>query len=152
MAKESEYVFEGDERQDHRATITDGQPDDLFHARVLLVEDDYFLAFELRNELVKRGASVLGPFGSIDLAWDLAKSVKALDAAVVDVNLHGEFSFPVIDELIKRDIPVVFWTGHNTDVIPYRQRHIAHFLKPVPARKIADALGALIADRKSAVG
>jgi hypothetical protein len=35
-----------------------------FMHAILLIEDDYFLAFDLRNELVRRGAEVIGPFGS----------------------------------------------------------------------------------------
>jgi DNA-binding NtrC family response regulator len=122
----------------------------LFHARILLIEDDYFLAFDLRNELVRRGAEVIGPFGKLDLARDLAKSVRTVDAAIVDINLNGELSFPLIDDLIKRDIPVIFWTGYAPDVVPYRQRHIAHILKSVTAATIADTLAQLISDKRSA--
>ena len=134
----------------HGGSGTPHSPINLFHARILLIEDDYFLAFELRNELVRRGAEVIGPFGKLDLARDLAKSVRSMDAAIVDINLNGELSFPLIDDLIRRDIPVIFWTGYDTDVVPYRQRHITHILKTVSAATIADTLAQLLSDKRSA--
>lgn len=121
----------------------------LFNARILLIEDDYLLAFELRNELVRRGAQVIGPFAKVDLAWDLARSARSLDAAVVDINLHGEFSFPVVDELIRRDVPVIFWTGYDADVLPYRQRHVTRVLKPASVVTIADTLSSMLIDLNS---
>jgi CheY-like chemotaxis protein len=119
-------------------------------ARILLIEDDYFLAYDLRNELVERGAQVIGPYGKPDLALDLAKSTRIIDAAVVDVNLHGEFSFHVVDELIKRDVPVVYWTAYDGDVVPYRHRHITRFRKPLSTSVVAQGLAQLIADRGAA--
>lgn len=136
----------------HSHACQERQPGPLFHARVLLLEDDYFLAFDLRNELVRRGADVLGPYGNIDLAWDLAKSVPTLDAAVVDINLNGELAFPMVDELIRRDIPVVFWSGYTPDVVPYRLRHITHVQKPAAVSSIARAVAELISDRRTKAG
>ena len=121
---------------------------ELFGSRILIIEDDYFLAFELRSEFVRHGAEIIGPFGELDLALDLANAARRVDAAVVDINLHGELSFPVVDALIKRDIPVAYWTGYDVDVLPYRQRHITRFTKPVSACAVAQGLARLLAEHR----
>lgn len=37
-----------------------------------------------------------------------------MDAAILDVNLHGEMAYPVADALMARNIPLVFMTGCDT--------------------------------------
>ena len=41
---------------------------ELAQCRILLVEDEYMLAFDLLSELEDRGAIVLGPEASVDAA------------------------------------------------------------------------------------
>jgi CheY-like chemotaxis protein len=113
--------------------------------RVLLVEDDFFLAFDLHEELSLCGMEVLGPVGHLDEAFSLARSDQRIDAAVIDINLHGEFAFHLVDELVRRDIPVVFTTGYDGDVVPYRLRHIPRYLKPIPACEVAGGVVELVA-------
>lgn len=74
---------------------------------VLLVEDDFFLADGLEHDLVEAGAFVVGPVGTIDEALELLSSVDLIEAAILDINLNGELSFPVADRLIERQIPCV---------------------------------------------
>jgi CheY-like chemotaxis protein len=79
--------------------------------RILLVEDEYILATELAEFLEQHGASVVGPAGSVKHALRLA--ARAVDAAVLDVNLRGERVYPVADVLIGRGVPIVFATGYD---------------------------------------
>lgn len=116
----------------------------LLGRRILLVEDDYFIAFDLRKELTRHGADVIGPTGDLDQACAIAKSEGRIDAAVIDLNLHGEFAFNLADELIRRDVPIVFSTGYDADVLPYRLRHVERYMKPVTPRKIAEGVASLI--------
>ncbi|SAL85200.1 hypothetical protein AWB67_06878 [Caballeronia terrestris] len=46
-----------------------------------------------------------------------------VDAAILDVNLNGEKSYPVADALASRRIAFVFATGYGIDAldVPYRQ-------------------------------
>lgn len=117
-------------------------------ARILLAEDDYLLALDLHGELLARGAEVIGPVSDIDRAYELARSER-IDAAAIDLNLHGEFAFHLVDELIRRDIPVVFTTGYNEEVVPYRLRHITRYTKPVPASEIAQGIADLITEKRA---
>ena len=88
--------------------------------RLLVVEDEYFLAAELVEALSADGAKVIGPAASVDDALDLLDDTAQLDGAVLDLNLQGEMAFPVADALMERDIPFVFLTGYDQSVIPPR--------------------------------
>jgi hypothetical protein len=58
------------------------------------------------------------------------------DAAVLDVNLGNELSFPVADALMAARSPFLFLTAYNRAVLP-----IAHRLRPVlPKPVVAQAL------------
>lgn len=81
--------------------------------RILMVEDDFFLAFDLQEELLLRGAEVIGPIGDLDRAYNLARTSRQIDAAAMDLNLHGEFTFHLVDELVRREVMVAVTTGYD---------------------------------------
>ncbi len=62
----------------------------LRNCRILVVEDEYYLADELRTELETRGALVLGPVGTLDQALAAIGEARDIDGAILDVNLRGE--------------------------------------------------------------
>lgn len=62
--------------------------------RVLLVEDDYFIASTMRSQFEKSGARVLGPVPSVRDALALIAASPEIDAAVLDINLQEEMVFP----------------------------------------------------------
>ncbi|MDP8994603.1 MAG: response regulator [Pseudomonadota bacterium] len=54
----------------------------------------------------------------------------APDGAVLDVNLHGDKSYPVADVLAARGVPYVFATGYENTEHPERHRHAPTVTKP----------------------
>jgi DNA-binding response OmpR family regulator len=80
-------------------------------AKILLLEDDLLLAMDMEDYLLDRGHEVVGPFGRLVDALD-AIPRNELAGAVVDLNLHGELSFPVIEELRARSVPIIVCTGY----------------------------------------
>jgi len=108
--------------------------------RILIVEDLYFLADDMRADFEQAGAEVIGPVGRISDALDLLKSDVLLDGAVLDVNLAGEMSYPVADALRARCVPFVFATGYDADTIPAAYAGVTRCIKPIEPAKIAKAL------------
>lgn len=108
--------------------------------RLLVVEDEYFLAADLAQALSADGAEIIGPAASVDAALDLLDDTDQLDGAVVDLNLQGEMAFPVADALKERNIPFVFSTGYDQSAIPPRYGDTPRCEKPVKATAIARAL------------
>lgn len=112
--------------------------------RILVVEDEYLLADELRSELGDAGATVLGPVGDIEGALDVIRSEQLIDGGILDVNLSGEMVFPAADMLIERGVPFVFTTGYDESVIPSRFAHVVRCEKPINIRRVTQAVGRVI--------
>lgn len=79
--------------------------------RILLVEDDYLIASEMKRWLERAGAEVVGPVPSVRSALALIAD-GPLDAAVLDINLGDrETAFPIADRLMALGVPHLFATG-----------------------------------------
>lgn len=92
-----------------------GVPEAFRGKRILVVEDECLLADELKRQLAGRGAIVIGPVASSNEALALVDD-RAIDAAILDIELHEEISFPVADTLDMRGVPYIFVsmkTRHN---------------------------------------
>ncbi|MEH3046286.1 response regulator [Sphingomonas adhaesiva] len=111
---------------------------------ILIVEDEYLLADELRMELEEVGAIVVGPAGSVSDALALIGSDAPIDGAILDVNLGGQLAFPVADRLVRRGVPTVFTTGYDEAAIPDRFAAVERCRKPVNIRLIMGTMRVLI--------
>ena len=98
--------------------------------RVLLVEDEILVAMMMKDILSELGFSVVGPFARLTEA--IAAAVHdEIDAGIIDVNLGGEFVYPVADVLAARKIPFVFVTGYGVESIDGRFGYVPIVKKPV---------------------
>jgi CheY-like chemotaxis protein len=99
---------------------------------VLVVEDDFIVAFDMQSLLEEQGARVLGPAATLAEARELLAR-EAPSIAVLDVNLNGEFVFPLTDDLRARKVPFVFATAYADDerVFPEGDRSAPRLAKPV---------------------
>jgi DNA-binding response OmpR family regulator len=111
--------------------------------RILIVEDEYFLADDLSQTLSEEGAEIIGPFASVDEALIIAREAP-IDAAVLDVNLRGDMVFPVADALRERGIPFIFATGYDEATLPARFVDTPRVEKPFKGDRIAAILGPLV--------
>lgn len=98
--------------------------------RVLVVEDDYFIADEICTTLRNGGAEVLGPSPDIEHGLEMVRNER-LDCAVLDINLHGNLAFNLADELRRRGTPSIFATGYDHSVLPGAFRDSVRLEKPV---------------------
>ena len=98
--------------------------------RILVVEDEFFLAEDLRSELNSAGAVVVETVSTIEGALALIDAEGKLDAAILDVNLGGTSVFPVADRLFECGVPFVFVTGYDASSIPARYREVLRCEKP----------------------
>ncbi|BAI95964.1 hypothetical protein Sj15T_02980 [Sphingobium sp. TA15] len=112
--------------------------------RVLVVEEDYFLSSDLGALLVEEGFSVMGPHGSL---FGALKAIAAQlpDIALFDVNLRGEMSYPLIDELTARSVPVIIVTGCDEQSLPTNCQRCRRVAKPYCRGDILEAIDAVLA-------
>lgn len=108
--------------------------------RILVAEDEYFIAVELVEALTVAGAVIVGPAGSVAEALQLVRDEGPIDGGILDVNLRGEDGLLIADALFDRNIPFVFATGHEPAMMPARFREIDHFTKPLDTRLILERL------------
>ncbi|HEX5536711.1 MAG TPA: response regulator [Sphingobium sp.] len=114
---------------------------------ILVVEDEYFLAAELEEELWDACAIVVGPTPSVEQALELIEQTPSLDGAILDVNLGGEAVFPVADRLAAKCIPFVFVTGYRERDALGLYADAPRVEKPFLRNAAADALGEIIGQK-----
>nr|WP_131196209.1 HWE histidine kinase domain-containing protein [Lichenihabitans psoromatis] len=113
---------------------------DLMGKRLMLVEDSMMIALDAQGMMSDAGLGV-------EIAGNVADALRTLkvgafDAAVLDVNLSGETSFPVADALLAGGVPFVFATGYGeSTMIPARFRNVTVVAKPYDAKTLLHALG-----------
>jgi CheY-like chemotaxis protein len=100
---------------------------DLNGKRVLVVEDNYLIAGEIADLLRKANANVIGPCATVG---DGTAHASQCDVAVLDVDLGGRMVFPLADRLIDLDVPYIFLTGFEPDLLPRRFSHVECIAKP----------------------
>jgi DNA-binding response OmpR family regulator len=103
---------------------------DLTGRRILVVEDDYFIAVEICTALQRHGANIVGPAGDIAHASALARR-EPIDVAVLDINLHGEMTFNLARELRSRGAAAILATGYDPTVLPDDLADVTYLEKPV---------------------
>lgn len=104
--------------------------------RILLVEDEYLLAFDMALALESLGAEVVGPAPTLVAAAAILDRGTAIDAAVLDVNLRGEMVYPLADQLLARGVPVLLATAYDDAVLPERFRSLPNCTKPLRAAQL----------------
>lgn len=112
--------------------------------RILVVEDEMLIVMALEDMLGDLGCESIAAAASIEQAIALIDS-KPFDAALLDVNLNGEDSSPIADELVARGIPFVVSTGNISQNIGAAFRGRPLLKKPFQDEQLAGILGRLFA-------
>lgn len=113
-------------------------------ARVLIVEDDPFIAMELQDLLTRCGAKVLGPVPTVSAALAIIDGQHP-GAALLDVNLRGTRSTPVAAALRAAGIPFVLVTGYSRSQLDGPEMRDAPIVaKPVRPEKLVQVVFKLL--------
>jgi DNA-binding response OmpR family regulator len=110
---------------------------------VLVVEDDFLIALDIKSELERAGYGVLGPANTVQSAMTLVGDT-GIDAALLDVNLRNEKSYPVADALTARHIPFAFLSGHTADDLDHKFRQERMLIKPFLSRDLLHTVECLL--------
>lgn len=106
--------------------------------RVLVVEDEYLIAEEISDTLRDIAIDVVGPIGNLQEASEAVQDAS-LNWAVLDINISGGASFPLIDILIHNNVPVLLMTGYDQEELPFKYRGLPMIQKPLLRGDLAEA-------------
>jgi DNA-binding response OmpR family regulator len=98
---------------------------------VLLAEDEAIIAIELEAGLIDAGFAVAGPFATCSDAEAWLEQ-RQPDAAILDHELKDGPCDSLIDDLSRRGVPIIVFTGHDAPRAPMRAHSTATWItKPV---------------------
>ncbi len=131
--------------RDHRAAGRGNGMSALQGMTLLLVEDEPIVAMRAEDMLLELGAA------TVELCYRVDPAIAAIgqqgfDAAVLDINLNGERSFPIAAILTERAIPFIFATGFADRETPFPGAPVIG--KPYRTQELAQALGRAL-DRRA---
>jgi CheY-like chemotaxis protein len=110
-------------------------------ARILIVDDEPLISAMTEDWLSELGHIVVGPAHNLAAALKLAET--DLDAAIVDVSLGKDLSYPLADALSARGVPFALASGYGPEGIEPRYRARSTLGKPfefATFRRVVDEL------------
>ena len=123
-----------------------GEENRLRGKRVLIIEDEPLVAMDMEAELASLGVDVVGPVSTVAEAEAMIES-SALDAALLDANLHGTPVQRLAEALEARSVPFAFATGYGRAALPEAFRGAPVLAKPFERRQLVETLVRLLAAR-----
>ena len=113
-------------------------------APILIVEDEQFIALELKASVEGVGGTVVGPVGGVEAALELLQTV-VVAAAILDVQLSDGIVTPVATALAALGIPMVFQSAVHLPPDLRRQCPDAvHYRKPVSSQLLLKKIAELV--------
>ena len=112
---------------------------DLAGKSILIVENSPVIAANAEDILVELGCKVVGPAGTMAGALQLSEQAD-FDAALVDLNIRGSKTFPLLRILAHRKIPFVLVTGYADWSMPDEWSQSPRLLKPYTSAALEEAL------------
>jgi CheY-like chemotaxis protein len=107
---------------------------------VLVVEDEFLVAFDLTAMLEGAAFTVLGPVADAAAALALVAQSQP-DAALLDVNLgSGKTSYEIARILAALSIPFMFLSGYDRTQLPEEFQGASVLSKPVVFQSVKDWL------------
>ena len=112
--------------------------------KILVVEDEWMIAEHLSMLLEDMGCEVVGPVATV--ADALAKiEAEKIDCALLDANLNGTSSAPIVDALAAEAVPFIMVTGYGGLELPTPEMNAAPRLtKPFMEHELQKVLSSVI--------
>jgi DNA-binding response OmpR family regulator len=120
------------------AGVRTGARTPLRDRRILVVEDDWFIADAVTGLLAKEGADVFGPAATLEEGEQLAQ-YWPIEMAVMVLDLHGKRADDLVVELAHKDITVVVVSEYEIKQ-PVANAAFATLSKPFTSADLVDTL------------
>ena len=115
--------------------------------KVLIVEDEMLIAFDLMDTFGDAGAAAIGPAGTLEQAFEAFEKDQT-DVAILDIDLRGVSVFPFAEALVERNVPIVFHSGHGMlENLETRFPDAAICPKPASKEELINKVSSLLTDK-----
>ena len=113
--------------------------------RFLIAEDNYLMAQEVGDFIRRCGYDVAGAVPSVEAGLALLAE-GPVQGAVIDIDLAGEPSYPICEELSARGLPFAFLSAYSSAIalIPDAFRHAPQLGKPIEPMQFELALHQMV--------
>ena len=118
--------------------------------RIMVVEDDYYLARDATMTIEEAGGKVVGPFATANDARDALDATGAV-LAIIDINLGSGPAFELARHLDMVGLPFLITTGYDQAVVPDDLKKVVRLEKPFRSDELISA-AARVYDAKQAGG
>lgn len=106
--------------------------------RVLVAEDELIVGLDLCDTVAEAGYLVEGPFDDLSSAM-LAFQKNRPDVAILDVQLGDGIVYPLAEQMMAENVPVIFHSGQLTpEEVALRYPDAQALSKPCPPTEIID--------------
>lgn len=113
---------------------------DLQYLRVLVAEDEFCIANDIAFWLEQAGATIIGPTPTVRETLKSLSKADDIQVAVLDINLNGELIYPAADELARRAVPLIFYSGYDDLHVPDRFKSAMRLSKCVSSADLVSAV------------
>lgn len=103
---------------------------------MLILEDEPIIGLALEDMLESLGVGSVLHAATLAAA-DAIVGDGELDWAILDVNIHGERSYPIADRLAALGVPFVFATGYGDTQHPPQHLRTPTLIKPYSLADLA---------------
>jgi two-component SAPR family response regulator len=110
--------------------------------RVLIVEDQYLIADDMRQAIEALGGAAAGPAPTVATALEMLAGGE-VDLALLDVNIAGEPVYVLAEALAEQGKPFIFATGYSRVAIPPKYADAPHLEKPLTREALSACIGRL---------
>jgi CheY-like chemotaxis protein len=113
---------------------------------IFIVEDESIVAMLIEDFLEDLGCKIAGVASRLEEAVEKV-STLSFDAAIVDVNLNGDHTYPLAELLREKGHPFVFSTGYGTATLPKALNGVPLISKPFDLHDLEKALTSALATK-----
>ena len=112
--------------------------------RILIVEDEPLIGMEIESTVETLGHEVIGPVAELVAALALAADCT-IACAILDINIRGGKSYPIVELLLNRGVPVLLLTGCGGQTLPEHLQEQTLLSKPFTSDRLEEEIHNLCA-------
>ena len=104
---------------------------DLAGRRILVVEDEILLSLDICAQIECCGGVVVGPAATLADGHALLQTGPKPDGGILNIRIGRQLVYPLADDLIAADVPIIFASSESKASIPYEYENIPLVAKPI---------------------